>query len=123
MFPRAGLDLGGAVYPMYQDMASRRRSFPHWDDKRAPPLDQMILCGMFYAGYADCVRCFYCGVGLKHWEVTDDVSVLNCRREEKVMMMVDRVTGRTEEMVTSDQATAVLLLQADPVDSKTVNSS
>nr|KAG5704034.1 hypothetical protein BaRGS_032123 [Batillaria attramentaria] len=49
MFPRAGLDLGGAVYPMYQDMASRRRSFPHWDDRRAPPLDQMILCGMFYA--------------------------------------------------------------------------
>nr|KAG5704042.1 hypothetical protein BaRGS_032131 [Batillaria attramentaria] len=36
MFPRAGLDLGGAVYPMYQDMASRRRSFPHWDDRRAP---------------------------------------------------------------------------------------
>ncbi|KAK7477658.1 hypothetical protein BaRGS_00031136 [Batillaria attramentaria] len=73
MFPRAGLELGGAVYPMYQDMASRRRSFPHWDDRRAPPLDQLILCGMFYAGYADCVRCFYCGVGLKHWEVTDDV--------------------------------------------------
>ncbi|KAK7493126.1 hypothetical protein BaRGS_00015647 [Batillaria attramentaria] len=79
MFPRAGLDLGGAVYPMYQDMASRRRSFPHWDDRRAPPLDQMILCGMFYAGYADCVRCFYCGVGLKHWEVTDDVWVEHVR--------------------------------------------
>lgn len=25
------------------------------------------------AGYADCVRCFYCGVGLKHWVATDDV--------------------------------------------------
>ena len=25
------------------------------------------------AGYADCVRCFYCGVGLKHWVTTDDV--------------------------------------------------
>ncbi|KAK7493127.1 hypothetical protein BaRGS_00015648, partial [Batillaria attramentaria] len=42
-------------------------------------LDQVILCGMFYAGYADCVRCFYCGVGLKHWEVTDDVWVEHVR--------------------------------------------
>ena len=25
------------------------------------------------AGYADCVRCFYCGVGLKHWVASDDV--------------------------------------------------
>ena len=50
LFPRAALDLGGAVYPMYQDMASRRRTFSHWDDNQAPPLDHVILCGMFYAG-------------------------------------------------------------------------
>ena len=50
LFPRARLDLGGAVYPMYQDMASRRRTFSHWDDTQAPPLDHVILCGMFYAG-------------------------------------------------------------------------
>ena len=50
LFPRAALDLGGAVYPMYQDMASRRRTFSHWDDSQAPPLDLVILCGMFYAG-------------------------------------------------------------------------
>lgn len=73
LFPRAGLDLGGAVYPMYQDMQSRRRTFTTWDETQAPPLDLIILCGMFYAGYADCVRCFYCGVGLKHWLPTDDV--------------------------------------------------
>ena len=50
LFPRAALDLGGAVYPMYQDMASRRRTFRHWDDSQAPPLDHVLLCGMFYAG-------------------------------------------------------------------------
>ena len=50
LYPRAALDLGGAVYPMYQDMASRRRTFSHWDDSQAPPLDDVILCGMFYAG-------------------------------------------------------------------------
>ncbi|KAL8575553.1 hypothetical protein ACOMHN_059617 [Nucella lapillus] len=73
LFPTARLDLGGAVYPMFQSMAIRRRTFPRWDDSQAPPLDDVILSGMFYAGYADCVRCFYCGVGLKHWVVSDDV--------------------------------------------------
>ena len=58
VFPRAGLDLGGAVYPMYQDMASRRRSFTNWDNSRAPPLDQVLLCGMFYAG--ECGLCGFC---------------------------------------------------------------
>lgn len=50
MFPRPSLDLGGAVYPMYQDMASRRRSYPTWDESRAPPLEQMVLSGFYYAG-------------------------------------------------------------------------
>ena len=63
LFPRAALDLGGAVYPMYQDMASRRRSFTTWDDSRAPPLDQVLLCGMFYAGewWYLCAGMFYAG--------------------------------------------------------------
>lgn len=50
IFPRPNLDLGGAVYPMYQDMASRRRSYPAWNERAAPPLDQMILCGMYFTG-------------------------------------------------------------------------
>lgn len=50
LFPSPTLDLGGAVYPMYQDMASRRRSFARWDETRAPPLDDILLNGMFYAG-------------------------------------------------------------------------
>lgn len=50
IFPRPTLDLGGAVYPMYQDIASRTRSYPSWDERRAPPLKEMILCGMYYAG-------------------------------------------------------------------------
>jgi hypothetical protein len=50
MFPRASLDLNGAVYPMYQDMQSRRRTFATWDASRAPPLDDILLSGFFYAG-------------------------------------------------------------------------
>ena len=49
-FHQVSLDLGGVAYPMYQDMASRRHTFSHWDDSQALPLDDVILCGMFYAG-------------------------------------------------------------------------
>ncbi|KAL8575374.1 hypothetical protein ACOMHN_048667 [Nucella lapillus] len=74
LFPQPRLDLGQAVYPMYQNMAGRRRTFTNpWDESRLPPLEDVVQSGMFYAGYADCVRCFFCGVGLKNWVVTDDV--------------------------------------------------
>ena len=31
------------------------------------------------AGYADCLRCFYCGVGLKSWAENDDVMTEHIR--------------------------------------------
>ena len=42
--------------------------------KKKYPLSPEVLanCGMYYAGYADCARCFYCGGGLKNWEDGDD---------------------------------------------------
>ncbi|KAK7107241.1 hypothetical protein V1264_015192 [Littorina saxatilis] len=70
---RPRLELSGALYPSYQTVASRRQTFIQWDNSQAPHLNQVILSGMFYAGYADCVRCFYCGVGLRRWWTTDDV--------------------------------------------------
>jgi hypothetical protein len=31
------------------------------------------------SGYADCVRCFFCGVGLKSWDRNDDVLMEHVR--------------------------------------------
>lgn len=33
----------------------------------------MVLCdaGFFYAGFSDCVRCYFCGGGLRNWEDGD----------------------------------------------------
>lgn len=32
----------------------------------------MVLAGFFYVGYGDYIRCFFCGGGLRNWEVGDD---------------------------------------------------
>ncbi|XP_076439210.1 baculoviral IAP repeat-containing protein 3-like [Babylonia areolata] len=75
MFPVRGLDLQLAVYPMYSQKETRVRTFRNipWDEMRCPPLMEIVNSGMYYAGYEDCVRCFYCGLGLKRWEPEDDV--------------------------------------------------
>ncbi|XP_076445090.1 uncharacterized protein LOC143282997 isoform X2 [Babylonia areolata] len=71
--PTRRLDLGGAVYPLYSQVDARRRSFSNWTHQPGlPSVDELIGLGFFYAGYADCVRCFFCGIGLKSWE-SDDI--------------------------------------------------
>lgn len=78
--PSKRLDLGGAVYPLYSQMDARRRSFQTWQPARGlPGVDELITLGFFYAGYADCVRCFFCGIGLKSWEPEDNPAEVHAR--------------------------------------------
>ena len=32
-----------------------------------------VILRFVFTGYADCIRCFFCGVGLKSWDASDDV--------------------------------------------------
>ncbi|XP_076445439.1 uncharacterized protein LOC143283165 isoform X2 [Babylonia areolata] len=68
------LSLGGAVYPHYSTSQARHLTFRAFPTAMAAafPAEVMVSLGFFYAGYADCVRCFYCGVGLKSWAPSDD---------------------------------------------------
>ncbi|XP_070189487.1 inhibitor of apoptosis protein-like isoform X2 [Littorina saxatilis] len=78
--PTKRLDLGGAVYPLYSQMDARKRSFSNWvEDQGLPAVDELITLGFFYAGYADCVRCFFCGIGLKSWEPGDIPAEVHAR--------------------------------------------
>ncbi|KAK7500107.1 hypothetical protein BaRGS_00008654 [Batillaria attramentaria] len=100
--PSKRLDLGGAVYPLYSQMDARRRSFQNWQHVRGlPSVDELITLGFFYAGYADCVRCFFCGIGLKSWEPDDNPAEVHARwrptcdylRLVRGDEFVDRVAG------------------------------
>ncbi|KAL8560945.1 hypothetical protein ACOMHN_019929 [Nucella lapillus] len=78
--PRRRLDLMGAVYPLYSQLDARRRSFSPWvAHPGLPSVDTLVMLGFFYAGYADCVRCFFCGIGLKSWEAEDVPAEVHAR--------------------------------------------
>ncbi|KAH9490915.1 hypothetical protein Btru_039784 [Bulinus truncatus] len=64
-------DLGRASYPQFASSAARRSTFVGWNPDHPQRPDDLVAGGFFYAGYADCVRCFYCGLGLKYWRPTD----------------------------------------------------
>ncbi|XP_076466230.1 uncharacterized protein LOC143297694 [Babylonia areolata] len=73
LFPQSRLDLGQVVYPGYCDLDRRRQTFTDgWDEDEAPALLLVIMSGFLYAGYDDCVTCFFCGVRLRNWLATDD---------------------------------------------------
>ncbi|CAG5129522.1 unnamed protein product [Candidula unifasciata] len=65
------LDLSKASYPLFSSAEARRQSFTSWSRTHSHRPEDLVAAGFFYAGYADCVRCFYCGLGLKYWRPND----------------------------------------------------
>ncbi|KAK7107651.1 uncharacterized protein [Littorina saxatilis] len=76
---RPHLDLGSAVYPQFSTAQSRLATFQNWPLLNVFLPQTLVSLGFYYAGYADCVRCFYCGVGLKSWDENDDPLVEHVR--------------------------------------------
>jgi hypothetical protein len=67
--------------PEYADIENRKKSFSV-DGKPMEfkvPIEDLIKAGLFYAGFGDCVRCFYCGIGLRHWADEDDPMIEHAR--------------------------------------------
>ncbi|XP_046370879.2 baculoviral IAP repeat-containing protein 7-A-like isoform X2 [Haliotis rufescens] len=75
----SSLDMSTAVHPLYKDIQSRLDSYRAWNTSHVQDPQVLATAGFFYAGYSDCVRCFYCGVGLKTWEEGDDPWVEHVR--------------------------------------------
>ncbi|GFO08559.1 baculoviral iap repeat-containing protein 7 [Plakobranchus ocellatus] len=61
------------AYPAYSSLKIRIESFAAVPRERfVHPVVDLAKGGFFYAGYSDCVRCFYCGLGLMKWKQGDD---------------------------------------------------
>lgn len=73
------MDLNSAVYPQFGTAPTRLATFKTWPLSVNFPPEQLVALGFYYAGYADCIRCFSCGVGLKSWEQRDDVLTEHAR--------------------------------------------
>ncbi|KAL8593759.1 hypothetical protein ACOMHN_032365 [Nucella lapillus] len=76
---RPPVSMNDAVYPQFSRLQDRRGTFGPWPLSHVFHPDDLVMQGFYYAGYGDCIRCFYCGVGLKSWCETDDVMVEHIR--------------------------------------------
>jgi len=66
-------DLSGASSPTFAPYSRRMESFKTWDPEHPKKPENLAKNGFFYTGDKDCARCFYCGLGLKYWELSDDI--------------------------------------------------
>ncbi|KAL4221219.1 Baculoviral IAP [Mactra antiquata] len=69
---------GKCKFPKYIEASQRLASFQECTDI-AVPIESLVESGLFYTGYGDCCRCHVCGIGLRHWSVSDDPWVEHAR--------------------------------------------
>ncbi|XP_053396997.1 baculoviral IAP repeat-containing protein 3-like [Mercenaria mercenaria] len=63
----------------YALLSKRQASFSQWPEQhRLDPAD-LAKAGFYSAGLQDCVRCFFCSVGMKNWQQGDNPWVEHAR--------------------------------------------
>ncbi|KAK3577780.1 hypothetical protein CHS0354_010981 [Potamilus streckersoni] len=133
-------------YPQYAVKNMRINSFHGWPAELQQKPEEMAECGFYYAGFSDCVRCFHCGVGLRHWMSEDDpwieharwstecIYVLKMKGEEfvsLVKMAVEiaereeaiRNDGGNQALQNSNETAPAVLAKEGPNKSDTTNSN
>ncbi|WAR15355.1 DIAP2-like protein [Mya arenaria] len=68
---RIGLNTQIPKHPKYSTISSRIASFNQCPEIHVMPRT-LAEAGFYYAGIGDCTRCFWCGIGLRHWTREDD---------------------------------------------------
>ncbi|XP_052080112.1 baculoviral IAP repeat-containing protein 2-like isoform X2 [Mytilus californianus] len=66
-----GVCLEKPKYPKYAIRTTRLSSFTNWPFYLSQTPDELVTAGFFYTGIEDHCRCFFCGGGLRRWEVGD----------------------------------------------------
>ncbi|KAK3585156.1 hypothetical protein CHS0354_034288 [Potamilus streckersoni] len=67
-----GIYVENPKHPHYSILSSRLESFKGWPSLSTPKPSDLASAGLYYVGVGDCVRCFFCGGGLRSWEEGDD---------------------------------------------------
>lgn len=66
-------------HPQFAFPSVRIWTYEGWqrDHPQRPPV--LADAGLFYAGYGDCVLCYSCGIGLRHWTRMDNAWIEHAR--------------------------------------------
>ncbi|XP_052215618.1 uncharacterized protein LOC127834078 isoform X2 [Dreissena polymorpha] len=76
-------------YPKYSTRAARHASFRECQ-QIAVQIDFLCDAGFFYAGSGDSTRCFFCGIGLRHWSPDDDPWTEHARFSLKCLFVLEQ---------------------------------
>ncbi|KAL5005066.1 hypothetical protein ScPMuIL_018522 [Solemya velum] len=98
----------------YAVLAIRLSSFSGWPVYKSQTPQELAMAGLFYAGFGDAVRCFFCGGGLRNWEDSDDPWVEHARwfpkcsfvQQVKGLDFVQNVLEGVETQTLSSQASS-----------------
>ncbi|XP_060573024.1 uncharacterized protein LOC132730958 [Ruditapes philippinarum] len=74
-----GINTAIPKHSQYATKTAREASYSTWPDTSSHTPEVLADAGFFYAGFGDCVRCFYCGIGLRHWTAEDDPWIEHAR--------------------------------------------
>ncbi|XP_053391390.1 uncharacterized protein LOC123552198, partial [Mercenaria mercenaria] len=74
-----GINTATPKHTQYATKTARESSFSEWPDTASHTPQELAEAGFFYAGFGDCVRCFYCGIGLRHWTKDDNPWIEHAR--------------------------------------------
>ncbi|CAL1547289.1 unnamed protein product [Lymnaea stagnalis] len=99
--------LSRASYPVYIPYHKRLESFNDWIFQEIHDPKVLALAGFFYAGYADCVRCFQCGLGLRSWKPGDDVYSQHEKHRPNCPFLQTQKMTRIDEASSNDLNTKV----------------
>lgn len=87
--PLSSANRSGPRYPEYALKAVRRTSFRSWS-ATLKPAEILAEAGFYSTNNGDCVRCFYCGIGLRNWDPDDDPWVEHARWSSKCPYLRDK---------------------------------
>ncbi|KAK3603524.1 hypothetical protein CHS0354_027940 [Potamilus streckersoni] len=96
-------------HPHYSVMTSRLESFRGWPSYLQQKPADLAAAGFYYVGVGDCVRCFFCGGGLRSWEEGDNpweehaqwypdcVFLKQCKGDLFVLRQLNGINLRSDE--------------------------
>ncbi|KAH9490455.1 hypothetical protein Btru_033910 [Bulinus truncatus] len=93
------LSTANPAYPVYSESSKRFQSFVNWPNSHDQSSTALVNAGFFYAGYSDCVRCFYCGLGLRSWKPGDDIFVEHERYRPTCLYLQTLSKNKTRDTV------------------------
>ncbi|XP_045195492.2 baculoviral IAP repeat-containing protein 7-A-like [Mercenaria mercenaria] len=66
-----GINVEKPKFPQYAIYSKRLESFDLWPQYLPVQKKDMVEAGLVFTGVGDSVRCYFCGGGLRNWEVGD----------------------------------------------------